>query len=148
MLHQCLLYSCFNLIPGLSDELGLHNGSSMMSTRGRKTNFRKKVIFMPRLVSFEDCLWTSLDRRTKMCFKSVVVITVGVWINVYKNVKALNLNITVHVLSLFIKHLSVQNNASVKCHLSRNFKITYLYSSIVRLPSTFLMDFFLFSVTL
>lgn len=31
---------------------------------------------MPRLVSFEDCLWTSLDGRRKMCYKSVVLSTV------------------------------------------------------------------------
>lgn len=31
----------------------------VMSTGGKK--IKKKVLFMPRLVSFEDCLWTSLD---------------------------------------------------------------------------------------
>lgn len=46
-------------------------GVQMMSTRGRKMDTKEKVLFTPRLVSFEDCLWTSLDgrRKTKCCFK-------------------------------------------------------------------------------
>lgn len=121
-------------------------GVLVMSTEGRKTDFKKKkVLFMPRLVSFEDCLWTSLDGRRKMCYKSVVLNTgEDVWINVYTTVRALTLNIIVHVLSLFIKHPSLQNNSSVKCHLSRNFKVTYFYSSISRLSSTSIMDFFFY----
>lgn len=47
-------------------------GVLMMSTKGRKTDLKKKVLFMPRSVSFEDYLWTSLHGRRKMCYDCVL----------------------------------------------------------------------------
>lgn len=52
-LHQCPLYSCFNWVPGLSDELAFRMGVHMMSAQ-RETKKKKTSSCQDQSV-FEDC---------------------------------------------------------------------------------------------
>lgn len=132
MLHQCSRYQDSQMNWHLEWEF------IWCQPRGRwkKSPLHAKISQFWRL-------WTSLDGRRKICYKNIVLSTVGLWINVYAKVIALTQFISVYFEFIY----------KTTCHY-RTMQVSYvkkLQDHLLIHVQTFTIfshGFFLFRITL